>query len=50
MIKIGNKPNAKEELKKIIQDRISKEGSNCDLNDIDVSQITDISVSGMSRI
>ena len=53
MIKIGKnisefsvyscQPKTKEELEKIIKDRISKEGSNCDLNDIDVSMITDMS-------
>ena len=53
MIKIGNnlsewsayscQPNTKKELEQIIEDRISKEGPNCDLNDIDVSQITDMS-------
>ena len=37
------KPTAIHELKAIINDRISKEGPNCDLNDIDVSQITDMS-------
>ena len=52
MIKIGNnisefssyscQPKTKDELKKIIEDRISKEGPNCDLNDIDVSLITDM--------
>ena len=36
-------PKTKKELKDIIEDRISKEGPNCDLNDIDVSQITDMS-------
>ena len=36
-------PKTKKELEHIIEDRISKEGPNCDLNDIDVSQITDIS-------
>ena len=36
-------PTTKDELKEIIDARISKEGPNCDLNDIDVSQITDIS-------
>ena len=36
-------PKTKEELKEIIKDRISKEGYECDLNDIDVSQITDMS-------
>ena len=53
MIKIGNsasyisvyscQPKDKKELKDIIEDRISKEGPNCDLNDIDVSLITDMS-------
>ena len=53
MIKIGNnlsewsvyscQPKTKKELEHIIEDRISKEGPNCDLNDIDVSQITDMS-------
>ena len=53
MIKIGKnlsewssyscKPKTKEELEKIIEDRISKEGLNCDLNDIDTSLITDMS-------
>lgn len=52
MIKIGNKsnefssytcqPTTKEELQEIIEDRISKEGPNCDLNDIDVSLISDM--------
>ena len=36
-------PKTKNELIYIIQDRISKEGPNCDLNDIDVSLITDMS-------
>ena len=36
-------PNTKKELIDIIEDRISKEGPNCDLNDIDVSKITDMS-------
>ena len=50
MIKIGNnissfstysyRPKTKNELKEIIKERISKEGPNCDLNDIDVSLIT----------
>ena len=43
MIKINNKPNTRDELKKIIQDRISKEGPNCDLNENNVSLITDMS-------
>ena len=52
-LKIGNnltkfssyscQPANKEELKKIIEERISKEGPNCDLNDIDTSLITDMS-------
>ena len=36
-------PTTSYELEQIIKDRISKEGPNCDLNDIDVSQITDMS-------
>ena len=53
MIKIGNnisdfsvyscQPKTRGELNVIIGDRISKEGSNCDLNDVDVSLITDMS-------
>ena len=52
MIKIGNnlsefsvyscQPKTKDELKEIIEDRISKEGPKCDLNDIDTSLITDM--------
>ena len=52
MIKIGNnisefstyscQPASKKELVMIIRDRISKEGYNCDLNDIDTSLITDM--------
>ena len=34
---------SKDELKKIITDRISKEGFKCDLNDIDTSLIDDMS-------
>ena len=30
-------------LRKLIKDRIAEFGPNCDLNDIDVSQITDMS-------
>ena len=53
MIKIGKnlsewssyscQPKTKKELEKIIEERISKEGTNCDLNDIDVSLIMDMS-------
>ena len=52
MIKLGNstsgfstyscRPVNKKELVMIIRDRISKEGPNCDLNDIDTSLITDM--------
>ena len=34
------KPHTKEELQKIIIERIQDEGNECDLNDIDVSDIT----------
>ena len=37
------KPTAIHELKAIINDRICREGAKCDLNDIDVSLITDMS-------
>lgn len=53
MIKIGKsaqnisfyscQPKDKEELRRIIWDRIFNEGYECDLNDIDVSKITDMS-------
>ena len=53
MLKIGNnlsewsayscQPKTKDELKNIIKDRISKEGLNCDLNDINTSLIDDMS-------
>ena len=36
-------PTTNDELEQIIKDRISKEGHNCDLNDIDTSLITDMS-------
>ena len=52
MIKIGNnlsewsayscQPKTKGELIEIIRKRISKEGPNCDLNDIDTSLITNM--------
>ena len=53
MIKIGNnisefsvyscQPKTKKELEQIVEDRINKEGFNCDLNDIDVSLIDNMS-------
>ena len=36
-------PKTKNELKEIIVIRTEKEGNECDLNDIDVSEITDMS-------
>ena len=36
-------PKTKDELKFIIKSRITEEGPNCDLNDIDTSLITDMS-------
>ena len=36
-------PTTKDKLKEIIEERISKEGPNCNLNDIDVSLIKDMS-------
>ena len=43
--KVGDKPQptTKEELRKLIEERIERDGVNADLNDIDVSQITDMS-------
>ena len=35
-------PLTRNELVKLIRNRIAKEGNNCDLNDIDVSQIDDM--------
>ena len=53
MIKIGNnlsefssyscQPTTINELRDIIKARVSKEGPNCDLNDIDVSLVTNMS-------
>ena len=52
MIKIGKnisefsvhscQPKTKDELKDIIRDRIKEQGTECDLNDIDVSLIDDM--------
>ena len=36
-------PETKDELKEIIFNRIQEEGTECDLNDIDVSNIIDMS-------
>ena len=36
-------PKDIKELKNLIEDRIKKEGNNCNLNDIDVSNVTDMS-------
>ena len=36
-------PNTKDELTKIIKQKIESEGKKCDLNDIDTSNITDLS-------
>ena len=35
-------PKNNHQLKEIVLDRIEKEGNNCDLNDIDVSKVTDM--------
>ena len=40
---INTKPKTKEQLKQLIENRIKKEGPKCNLNDIDVSAITDMS-------
>ena len=37
------RPTRKEELKKLIDQRIKEQGPKCDLNDIDVSKVTDMS-------
>ena len=36
-------PKTKDELKEIIEQRINEEGNECNLNDIDVSRINDMS-------
>ena len=36
-------PETKDELQDIIKQKIEKEGNECNLNDIDVSKITDMS-------
>ena len=36
-------PETKEELRSIIKERMKKEGNECNLNDIDISKITDMS-------
>lgn len=37
------KPTNKKELEKLIKQRMKEQGPNCDLNDIDVSRVTDMS-------
>ena len=41
---VGNlRPTRKDELKELIRRRVNEQGPRCDLNDIDVSKITDMS-------
>ena len=41
---VGNlRPTRKDELKELIRRRMNEQGPRCDLNDIDVSRITDMS-------
>ena len=42
-VTFSRKPTDKKELEKLIKQRIGQYGPNCDLNDIDVSRITDMS-------
>ena len=37
------RPTSKDELKWLIRNKIAERGSNCDLNDIDVSRVKDMS-------
>ena len=37
------RPTSKRELKKLIEQRIKEQGPKCDLNDIDVSEVRDMS-------
>ena len=43
-VKTAVQPKTKDELKKIIEDTIKEQGNNCDLNFIDTSKITDMSM------